>query len=488
MKKKWIMAGVAGLLSVVAAVSIWSACMKSMQIKELQEDLIVAEKQNHEYEQECKALSVKLKEKEERILSLQESFDNQKKYAEELAMSAENMAYIEEQMLERIRLISFYGEYTELVERIPIEMSDGKIKWLYLCGNGRAELYLADYVTGNLKQLEGLNASTGSGEGSYELLTEDINEDGNQDIIFVSEDGVFLWFQKNREFLPVNDYDMGYYFYDSDESCRAVREQMKVWEKEIATGVWDAQEIATEVKEYFLADGGELLERLLHNPKADIPYTERRESYDVDVELYEKDGEWRISFPQNQYSEEKINNWLQTYYRNAKIRCNEFLGIGIKESDTVLTEQERAERGWTYRTSLVPERVDDVIISFYESLYGYGGGAHGFSNVTGYTLDARTGELLELSEIVSDMEGFYEAVVSYIETNEDEEKVSSILFERLKKDLLLGETCWYFTEEGIMLYQQSLNGGWVETYPVPYECIADYMRVEYLPTRRAVTG
>lgn len=70
-------------------------------------------------------------------------------------------------------------------------------------------------------------------------------------------------------------------------------------------------------------------------------------------------------------------------------------------------------------------RADQQVLSFFNSEQSYLGGAHGNYYANGETFDSKTGEALELTDVVSDVDAVYEAVKKELgEQNED-----NLLFE-----------------------------------------------------------
>ena len=60
---------------------------------------------------------------------------------------------------------------------------------------------------------------------------------------------------------------------------------------------------------------------------------------------------------------------------------------------------------YSSETSVLMQRVDEAVTSYYSSFYDFTGGAHGMYGQTGYTYDNRTGEKLLLTDVFSDTSG-----------------------------------------------------------------------------------
>lgn len=85
---------------------------------------------------------------------------------------------------------------------------------------------------------------------------------------------------------------------------------------------------------------------------------------------------------------------------NQKAFPEEFLSYSLKNEAKVL-------------------RADSGVFSFRMINYSYMGGAHGNSAVTGETFDSQTGQRLELSDVVTDLEAFHGVLIQTLENRED---------------------------------------------------------------------
>ena len=118
-------------------------------------------------------------------------------------------------------------------------------------------------------------------------------------------------------------------------------------------------------------------------------------------------------------------------------------------------------------------RADPQVFSFAEDLYVYSGGAHGISQRIGVTLDTRTGEILELSGVVSDREALAEYVIDSLE---EQYGSQDLLFEGWK-DTVWNEIhevsyaeAWGLDVDGAsMRLAFALSPSAMEVYFAPYE-------------------
>lgn len=99
-------------------------------------------------------------------------------------------------------------------------------------------------------------------------------------------------------------------------------------------------------------------------------------------------------------------------------------------------------------------RADQQVLSFFDSEISYLGGAHGNYYSSGETFDAKTGEVLKLSDVVSDKNAVCELVKKQLEDQAEEdmlfegyEEILSDLFENADEDTSSLE--WALTTEGL---------------------------------------
>lgn len=106
------------------------------------------------------------------------------------------------------------------------------------------------------------------------------------------------------------------------------------------------------------------------------------------------------------------------------------------------------------------ERADDRIFSFMEQSSIYTGGAHGSETITGYAYDSQTGERLELSDVVSDMDGLYEYLIRFLRADpfyrenlyeEWEDTVGKKVYQETEGGYTYSLQ-WALAEDGIKIY------------------------------------
>lgn len=133
-------------------------------------------------------------------------------------------------------------------------------------------------------------------------------------------------------------------------------------------------------------------------------------------------------------------------------------------------------------------RIDSNVVSFCERFYEYTGGAHGIYGNNGRTFDVNSGKELQLEDILSDSQGFYDKAVDYIIDNLQknyEEGLFSGYEETVRTDTF-DETpvSWYLDDTGIVIdYDLYMIAPYVAGTPsvtLPYDEFADYIKEDYI--------
>ena len=133
-------------------------------------------------------------------------------------------------------------------------------------------------------------------------------------------------------------------------------------------------------------------------------------------------------------------------------------------------------------------RIDNQVISFCSSYEGYTGGAHGFYGYESATFDVKSGRELQIEDILSDAEGFYDKAVSYIIERLDENYADGLFpdyRETVETDTFSGTSvCWYLDNTGIVIeYGLYTVAPYVTGAPevtLPYDEFAEYIKDDYL--------
>lgn len=97
-------------------------------------------------------------------------------------------------------------------------------------------------------------------------------------------------------------------------------------------------------------------------------------------------------------------------------------------------------------------RADSVVVSLERHYEYYGGGAHPFTEVRGYTFDAQTGSLLSVDDVVTDRKALLDAAKEKIQ--EKYEYSEWLNLDRIDewKDVLPEEILWSISSVGLNLY------------------------------------
>ncbi len=119
------------------------------------------------------------------------------------------------------------------------------------------------------------------------------------------------------------------------------------------------------------------------------------------------------------------------------------------------------------------KRADGRVLSFTDSFYEYTGGAHGNGGTTGISFDAKTGEKLDLSDLISDKDALKDYVMAELEARYG---ADGGLFDgwqdTVRNDIdevPYAETEGFEDAEGNMSAEFALSASGLEIYFQPYE-------------------
>lgn len=415
--------------------------------------------------------------------------------------SFELFEYMEQGAIERIQKNLSMQELCVIEKSSVGEDTKDNIKRFYFCGVKDKEtedfysrFYLVDYLTGeiydlNKKVLE-INIADMPNQREeqtmdYKVWIEDLDGNKQEDILVVVyryvdwkdawENRIYLWLESDGEYEPFHS-ESGWI----EEEKADFSEQIKIRENNFcgkeAQKEWKIERVADWVKEE--------LARWTKSLQKEIPYKEQRVAENIQVDLIQDaNGNYSVSIPKIQYSEEKINHWFQEFYKEEAKNEEDFMGIGIEENDIYLSEQMRKEAQFFYNTSLEIERVDDAVISVSGMTDTYSGGAHGNVNSFSVTFDTKTGKILTLKDLFFDLDSFYYFALRYIEdkNSQNVEWTRWWMNEYIRKAIWKEQ--WYLSDTGIVFFLNGINGLGVYTYEIPYQSFADKMKIEYLPAK-----
>lgn len=181
---------------------------------------------------------------------------------------------------------------------------------------------------------------------------------------------------------------------------------------------------------------------------------------------------------------DRIEQWVQEQESSLQSLADEYAGWAKEDEGYTDTD--------SYRYSIFKEteavRVDSRVISLVELYSDYTGGAHGNYGFTGYTLDAESGEFLDILDILKDAGGFREASISYITKYLQEEYADGLFpeYEQAVEDIWTRNEGpnWYLDASGITFifnpYEIGPYAMGEVRITLPYEEFSSYIKEEYM--------
>lgn len=133
-------------------------------------------------------------------------------------------------------------------------------------------------------------------------------------------------------------------------------------------------------------------------------------------------------------------------------------------------------------------RLDNHVVSLNDYFGDYLGGSHGTHGSIGRTYDVRSGKELQLEDILTDSQGFYDKAVEYIIARLGEEVYKKNLYQNYAETVrtdTFGETSasWYLDSKGIVityqLYQIAPYVAGTPSVTLPYDEFAAYIKEDY---------
>ena len=116
----------------------------------------------------------------------------------------------------------------------------------------------------------------------------------------------------------------------------------------------------------------------------------------------------------------------------------------------ILSEQtERFDKGWYYFDQIMPERNDSAVFSYTRSLREYNG-VIATENVTGYVFDTKTGEPLDITDVIKDTDVLQEEMRACIEAQYGGKNVLLDSWDNVFTQLFgFGHYGWVYSDDGI---------------------------------------
>ncbi|HIU78063.1 MAG TPA: DUF3298 and DUF4163 domain-containing protein [Candidatus Avilachnospira avicola] len=204
------------------------------------------------------------------------------------------------------------------------------------------------------------------------------------------------------------------------------------------------------------------------------PYVERQQKADYDYEgSLLASTEYDIIGLHDEAKELNALSEALTAYNEergqiAAITQDTLLEIAMEDA-----EESDSFYGYQSISGIEIKRADGRVFSFTDNFYDYTGGAHGNGGTTGISFDSKTGERLELSDLVSDKDALKDYVIAELETRYG---ADGGLFEGWQDTVRndIDEVPYAEVEgledaEGNMTVEFALSASGLEIYFQPYE-------------------
>lgn len=240
------------------------------------------------------------------------------------------------------------------------------------------------------------------------------------------------------------------------ESSEEADSDMKT--DEMTDGGVPTIKITQDRKEWYTDDGEVLLLEAVAS-KVEV----LSEGYDALKEALA--GQWKGL---DGYDNEELE-WAKDHYASMS-----------KEDDSYFPSYSVIENAAIYR-------IDNHVVSLCENFYEYAGGAHGMYGISGSTFDVESGKKLQLNDILTDSQGFYDKALEYI-IAQIKENYGEALFQDYEETIrtdTFGETpaSWYLDNTGIVidydLYQITPYAAGIPSVTLPYDEFAEYIKEDY---------
>lgn len=197
----------------------------------------------------------------------------------------------------------------------------------------------------------------------------------------------------------------------------------------------------------------------------------------------------KVTSTDNPEAAEQINSYFAQQKEALLSDCNEYYEWAKEDYQTRvdMAQEDGTEEpteddfGYYSSTDYTVTRQDDVVISFQEQSTAYTGGAHGNNIVAGVTFDAKTGQRIQLADLLEDEEDGKAQIDQLLleKAQEMQEKAIQdegygIFFEEYENYIpdVLTEDSWYLTEDGMTIVSN-------EYLLAPYAAGATYFELPY---------
>ena len=197
----------------------------------------------------------------------------------------------------------------------------------------------------------------------------------------------------------------------------------------------------------------------------------------------------KVTSTDNPEAAEQINSYFAQQKEALLSDCNEYYEWAKEDYQTRVdmaqengTEEPTEDNfGYYSSTDYTVMRQDDTVISFREMSTTYTGGAHGNNVIAGVTFDAKTGQRIQLADLLEDEEDGKAQIDQLLleKAQEMQEKAIQeegygIFFEEYENYIpdVLTEDSWYLTEDGMTIVSN-------EYLLAPYAAGATYFELPY---------
>jgi len=178
----------------------------------------------------------------------------------------------------------------------------------------------------------------------------------------------------------------------------------------------------------------------------------------------------------------------ETQWKFSSYGYEELLSAAKGHYDSMEKGEDSYFPSYSVYGNVAVSRMDNHVVSLCENIYDYLGGAHGNYETIGRTYDVASGKELQITDILTDPEGFYdkafEYIIAYLEENYGEVLFQDYV-ETVRTDTF-GRTpaSWYLDSTGIVVdyqpYQIAPYAAGMQSVTLPYDEFASYIKEDYL--------
>ena len=189
-----------------------------------------------------------------------------------------------------------------------------------------------------------------------------------------------------------------------------------------------------------------------------------------------------------------LDDWSMTREKELHDLLEEYANYAL-EDEALLNQALEQEYHCMYdiTQSLALTRSDSQVVSIVEYSSDYFGGPHGNYWYQGINFDAKTGEILSISEVIKDKTGFYPAANDYIakkiEQKAEQEDIGDLLwpdYTKIIENMWNEEVSWYFDASGLTIvfnpYEIAAYAVGTFFITLPYSEFGTYFSDQYFNT------